>query len=676
MRKVNIFTKIIVLNLGLTVFLAGSITLGVNYFMSKGFEEQSLERLASNQRMVDGEIADSSKDMSAVAMLASSDRNIAQAMADRDTPALQAYAKGLIEKTRVEFVTISDAAGTVLARGHSDKVGDSVLKQINVQKALKGEATTGIEPGTVVKFSLRAGQPVTLDGTLVGVITTGVDIASHSFVDRIKDRLGVACTIFDKDTRASTTIIKDGKRAVGTKMDNPKVLDTVLTQGKTFKARNTILGIDYDTLYWPIIDAGGKIAGMYFIGVQRDIILATQSHILDSVLIITAIVSLLIVVASAFFARSLSRPIARATAFATQVADGDLDQVLDVKSNDEVGVLAGALKRMVESLKEMIVKSEAKTREAEDKAEQARLATAQADEAKCQAELAKHEGMIHAAQQIEAIVERVSQAAKQLAIQVDSSASGAERQKDRATETATSMEEMNATVLEVARNASQSASDAEDARTMAQNGNKSVAEVVKAIEEVKAQAQGLQTSMGTLGQQAEDIGRIMQVIEDIADQTNLLALNAAIEAARAGEAGRGFAVVADEVRKLAEKTMAATKEVGQAISAIQDGARKSVANTSQAVQSVAKSTSLAEESGQVLGKIVDIVSNTAGQIASIATAAEQQSATSEEINRAVDDISAISNETAQTMAQAAEAVEDLTQQAQELQSLVRKMKES
>ncbi|MGE4553841.1 MAG: cache domain-containing protein, partial [Desulfovibrionaceae bacterium] len=266
MRRINIFTKIIGLNLGLTIFLAASITMGVNWFMSRGFEEQSLERLASNQRVVDGEIADSSKDMSAVAWMAAQDRTFAQAMASRDTPALQAYAKKLIAMTRVEFVTISDTQGTVLARGHSEKFGDSVMKQINVQKALQGETSTGIEPGNVIKFSLRAGQPVTLDGTLVGAITTGMDIASHSFVDGIKNRLGVACTIFDKDTRISTTIMKDGKRAVGTKMDNPTVLDTVLVQGKTFKARNTILGVDYDTLYWPIIDAGGKISGMYFIG--------------------------------------------------------------------------------------------------------------------------------------------------------------------------------------------------------------------------------------------------------------------------------------------------------------------------------------------------------------------------------------------------------------------------
>ncbi len=144
------------------------------------------------------------------------------------------------------------------------------------------------------------------------------------------------------------------------------------------------------------------------------------------------------------------------------------------------------------------------------------------------------------------------------------------------TETATAMEEMNATVLEVAHNASNAAESAARARENAQVGAEGVRQAVTSIDAIKDQILDLNESMGELGSQAEGIGQIMNVVTDIADQTNLLALNAAIEAARAGEAGRGFAVVADEVRKLAEKTMQATKEVGDAVSTIQSQARSNI----------------------------------------------------------------------------------------------------
>ncbi|MDQ7836745.1 MAG: methyl-accepting chemotaxis protein [Humidesulfovibrio sp.] len=286
----------------------------------------------------------------------------------------------------------------------------------------------------------------------------------------------------------------------------------------------------------------------------------------------------------------------------------------------------------------------------------------------------KTQGMLTAAEQLERVVEGVSSASEELSAQVEQSSRGTEVQSSRVAETATAMEQMNSTVLEVARNASQAADSSREARDKALEGAKIVAQVVTGIGTIQSVSQTLKEDMNLLGKQAEGIGAIMNVISDIADQTNLLALNAAIEAARAGDAGRGFAVVADEVRKLAEKTMTATKEVGDAISGIQQGTKQNLENVEQAVATIQQATSLAQQSGAALKEIVHLVEVSSDQVRSIATASEQQSATSEEINRSIEDINRISSETASAMNQSAQAVGELATQAGTLHALIEKMK--
>ncbi|OIN98659.1 MAG: hypothetical protein AUJ49_12890 [Desulfovibrionaceae bacterium CG1_02_65_16] len=371
---------------------------------------------------------------------------------------------------------------------------------------------------------------------------------------------------------------------------------------------------------------------------------------------------------------SITRPLARIMDLAAAVAGGDLHAKATGAFTAEMAKLKASIEAMLEALKGKIAEADRQTALAGEEAGRAKTATEQALAAQAKAEAAKAEGMLQAAHTLEGVVGVVGGASQELASQVELSSRGTDEQSARVAETATAMEEMNATVLEVARNAGEAAESSDHARGKAEEGQRIVEQVVAGIGAISTVSAALRDDMRTLGKQAEGIGQIMNVISDIADQTNLLALNAAIEAARAGDAGRGFAVVADEVRKLAEKTMTATREVGEAIGGIQSGARKNLDGVERAVDAVEQATGLARSSGEALRGIVELVEAASDQVRAIATASEEQSAASEEINHSIEDINRLSAENAGAMRQAAQAVTELTTQAGTLRTLIEEMK--
>ena len=233
------------------------------------------------------------------------------------------------------------------------------------------------------------------------------------------------------------------------------------------------------------------------------------------------------------------------------------------------------------------------------------------------------------------------------------------------------LEQMNETVVDIARNASTASGNASASLQRATEGKKIVNDAMLAIDSVRSLAVALHGSLTELGDHAQGIGEVMNVITDIADQTNLLALNAAIEAARAGEAGRGFAVVADEVRKLAEKTMGATQGVHKATIDIQNGAKANISNMQQVAKAVENATELSRKSGTALVEIVELVSQSSEQIVSIAAAAEEQSATSEEITRSVNQVTDIARNTEQLATESARKVDELASLSHELDTTVK-----
>jgi methyl-accepting chemotaxis protein len=269
---------------------------------------------------------------------------------------------------------------------------------------------------------------------------------------------------------------------------------------------------------------------------------------------------------------------------------------------------------------------------------------------------------------------RLASAAEELAAQVEQSSRGADEQQTRASEVSTAMEEMTASVLEISRNASEAAQGADKAKSEAEKGHEVIKDVVANMNEINKAAHLMQDNLEDLGQDVEGIRDIMDIINDIADQTNLLALNAAIEAARAGEAGKGFAVVADEVRKLAEKTMQATMDVGETVKKITDGTAHNISQMGHVDERVTTTTEQAHTAGKAFQSFVQSAQASSEQISNIATAAEQQSYTTEEISQSTGEVNRTAQESASSMTQAAQAVNDLTSLAHELDRLVQDMK--
>ena len=356
---------------------------------------------------------------------------------------------------------------------------------------------------------------------------------------------------------------------------------------------------------------------------------------------------------------------------AHRVVDGDYD--ID-DGGKKMGVY-GAIVEMVNALKTHIDNARRESENAKEQSAKAQEAMEQAEAASREAQ-SKTEAMLVAADKLEQVGGVVSSASTELSAQIEQSDRGAAESAQRLSEAATAMNEMNATVQEVAKNAGSASAASAETKQKAEAGAEVVAKAVQSIEQVHQMSLELKGDMVQLNEHAQDITRIMNVISDIADQTNLLALNAAIEAARAGEAGRGFAVVADEVRKLAEKTMASTQDVGNAIKAIQESTAKSMEGVEQSVERIGEANELASRSGQALEEIVATVEATGDQVNAIATASEEQSAASEEINQSIVQVNDMSRQTAEAMAEAAKAVSDLAAQAQGLTNLIQELKEA
>ncbi|RMS70865.1 Methyl-accepting chemotaxis protein, partial [Pseudomonas savastanoi] len=306
----------------------------------------------------------------------------------------------------------------------------------------------------------------------------------------------------------------------------------------------------------------------------------------------TLLAIILGMIAAVIITRQITRPLQETLAVVDRIASGDLTQTLAVTRRDELGVLQQGIQRMGSTLRELI-------------------------------------GGIRDS------VVQIASAAEELSAVTEQTSAGVNSQKVETDQVATAMHEMSATVAEVARNAEQASQAASNADREARDGDKVVGEAIVQIERLANEVGRSADAMNQLEQESDKIGKVMDVIKAVAEQTNLLALNAAIEAARAGEAGRGFAVVADEVRGLAQRTQQSTVEIETLVAALQSGTRQVSSIMLSSRELTVSSVQLSRQAGTSLGSITQTVSNIQAMNQQIAAAAEEQSAVAEEISRSI-----------------------------------------
>ena len=374
-----------------------------------------------------------------------------------------------------------------------------------------------------------------------------------------------------------------------------------------------------------------------------------------------------------YVVRGMVRPLRLTAEYATAVSRGELERELNVRRRDEIGVLAQALRDMVAALR-------SKIRDAEAHGEQMRAQMELAEKARREGDIlrGKADAMLETsrrgAEEAADISHSLGQASQRLGEENSRVAEGARQQYEHMRQTAEAVNSMVDSFRNIMSSTDTAVRSLENASRKADEGERRVTDVISANERVNELAGKMHQSMNELNGQTESISRILDTITDIADQTNLLALNAAIEAARAGEAGKGFAVVADEVRKLAEKTMHATKDVSSAIEQVQRATVDNIAAMREVYQAVRKATELAGDSGEALRSIVELSSENSGQVRDIAHTVTALVESSDAIRDSLENVNRIAQDTIDGMRESSGIVDGLIGQTARLDALIRELK--
>ncbi len=434
-----------------------------------------------------------------------------------------------------------------------------------------------------------------------------------------------------QDTEGSAFLKKLKDAVPGYLSEQDKMIDMIKAgQGEDAKKSLLTTMRATQTAY---IDAAEGLIGHQQKLMEKSLKDAGERYVISrNVIILLLLVALVFAVAINYLVtRSITEPLAKAVSIANSLSEGDLTVKIEFTRKDEAGLLLSAMQNMVRSLRSMTGK------------------------------IGKSSSTI-------------ASSSEELSVTVEEITKRVNEQANKANQVATASTEMSQTVLDIAKNASNIAASSNDTLNVAHDGKGVVTKTVDEVQEISRTVSESSQLITSLGERSKQIGEIIDVIKDIADQTNLLALNAAIEAARAGEQGRGFAVVADEVRKLAERTSKATTEISGMIQGIQGETDQAVSAMENTLKRVELGARLSTEAGDALQKIVESVNGLQSMVQQIASATEEMSTVSDSISSDIEVIASVAQETSSSATQIKQASLDLSKVSMELKNEVDKFK--
>ncbi len=473
------------------------------------------------------------------------------------------------KNTETEFFIITDINGKVNASAGIAVDKTDIKNNESVAAALSGKTVSTIESDIMQQLCAVSAAPIkNTKGEIMGAVVAGYTLINESIVDGLKSLYGTDFTVFEGNIRVNTTITKDGQRQIGTTLSN-EVAEIVINQGKAYTGEAEILGSQYICSYLSLNNSDGDVIGVLFAGQPLTEAQALMFDALKTALIISIFAVIVILIeTTVYLTKVMANPLKKVVKAAEDISEGDLNVSVKIKSNTEIGLLAKSFTDMAEKLRSLI--------------------------------------------------RRVNESAVQITTASEEIASSSTALSQGAVEQAASVEQLSSSVDEI-YTMTKSNSD------MANNASKLSEKAKNKCVEGNTSMRELLTAMNDISLSSNRISKIIKVIDDIAFQTNILSLNAAVEAAQAGQYSKGFAVVADNVKQLASRSADAASEIAEMI----EESNKISKNGSD----------MASVTAEKLSEVLDIINEMDSLIIKISGSSEEQTKGIAQINIGIGEIS-------------------------------------
>ncbi|RPJ98375.1 hypothetical protein EH11_03919 [Bacillus subtilis] len=425
---------------------------------------------------------------------------------------------------------------------------------------------------------------------------------NEDIVDLLGEKTGDTITIFQGDTRVATNVMKNGERAVGTQASS-EVIAAVLKKGKRFYGQADVAGSSYQTAYMPLKNQNGNIIGMLYTGANQSILASLTQSLFTQFAIVLVIVIIVSVILVLFFTRKINKRLNALKSAFESAGNGDMTIEVSDKTGDELSELSVYYNKMRMKLNDTI-----------QTVQQSALQLASAS------------------QQLSAGAEETNQASEKITEAVQQIANGAQDQITRIENSESSLKQASADIRDISANTAAIADKGQLAQSKADIGQKEIANVQAQMDAIHQSIQKSGEIIHQLDGRSKQIEQILSVITQIADQTNLLALNAAIEAARAGEQGKGFAVVADEVRKLAEESQQSAGQISKLIIEIQKDMNRSARSVEHVKTEAAEGVTMIQRTRDAFKEIAAATGEISAEISDLSASVTNISASAHQIN--------------------------------------------